>query len=220
MGEACLLSSPVCTSPPPPPSHSISGSPFPRPSLHSSPMLKKHIRIIDMLRDPDAECWLPVSGFAGWSELKMAAAGTEAFKVVAGIWLRCVREFQNWPWRLVGCFDMDEPLHERLRVCTQFLACDASHMDPGFGAPIRHAVGAASAEDLAGRHDIRRIVEHTFKKVECHNIHNEDRFARQCRYLGLKLSETLHCTRWGGRAEVDGWMGGWAGVCVHGLVGD
>ena len=136
-----------------------------------------------MLRDPDADCWLPVSGFAGWDERKFSVAGTEAFKILAGIWLRLVREFHNWPWRLARGFDMAEPLHERLRVCRDFMACDADHMDPGFGGPIRQAVDSGSAEDLAGRHDVQRIVEHSFQKVECHNIRNEDRFARQCRYL-------------------------------------
>eukprot|EP00969_Alexandrium_andersonii_P185900 8214179-Alexandrium_andersonii.AAC.1 len=143
----------------------------------SSPARRVVEHFFSALADCHGHFWLSVRGPAGWSAETLAAAATETYKVVAGVYFRMVAPFDQWPYRLARlCGAITE--QERTAIVDDFCHCSPSCYEPGFAKPLREVCGDHGELLRDPNSDLVATIEHALKHCPAHNIQNEDRFAR------------------------------------------
>lgn len=147
----------------------------------SSPISRCIERYWGMLKDEDQPIWRAF--VTDWDETTYAMAFRAVMSTSGDLWLRCIKPFQNWAWKLSLLVNPKVSDAQKDVVAEQFGELDRSVctncLDSHFSWKIHelHKNGVS----LRGT-EMRRLLKDIYKNCPCNNIPVETRFGRQRNY--------------------------------------
>lgn len=163
----------------------FTGAKFDQPSsegmldmiIHSrNPVIKVVQRYLDVLADDTHVFWTLPRCLGGWTERTLRTCATLTLIITSSLWFRLIRVWELWPWRLIYLFWPGYSADERHQVNQEFKKARLCCVDMGFTGRLKQISGAD--ENLSANQEVHDLVMETFKCTPCHNVANEDRFAR------------------------------------------
>jgi hypothetical protein len=141
-----------------------------------SPAVRLANALFAKLADDGEVFWLPIRGLAGWTQQKYQFAVAQALTVIGHVTMRLIWNFKTFPWLLGRLYAPETSLAESVDIANAFFVCDATCYEPGLPREIRNVNPDADALRTAAAN--KDWVMEMLGNCPCHNIANEDRFAR------------------------------------------
>lgn len=132
-------------------------------------------RYAELYADQTSSFWLVYAG-SRWTPSTMMLASKVLLMLVGHIFLRCVRPFLGWPWRLAKLANGATSQDEKRSIVAAFLVSDKCCLDSGLSQKIRRMMSRES-DLLEGQLPV--FLADVFARCPMNNVHIENKFGRQ-----------------------------------------
>jgi hypothetical protein len=133
-----------------------------------------------LIADSDHPFWLPLIRASGWTPALLFTMASVAYDFMAGLCLRCIFPFAEWPWPIAAIALPETSAVERAALEEQIRELQPCCIPPSDGLTLfyqrRLASGASDAANLM-------FVRDVFGMCNNSNVLTEDRFPTLHRHI-------------------------------------
>ena len=99
---------------------------------------------IAFLNDPAGPFWLVFKGMEAWTAEKRKMAFYAAWSLIGDLYVRVIRHFKGWPWRLATLVNVEASVEEKEQVVHDFFQASACCLDSCFSSKRKAMVHDAA----------------------------------------------------------------------------